>query len=503
MSDINGYVTDQEYTSNYYQGYTPAYLDYVALLNGVAPPERPAGQFRLCDLGCGFGMTALALAAANPAAQVYGIDYMAEHIDVSCDLAKRAGINNAYFLQLSFAQALEKDFEPFDYIVAHGVYTWVNADVRAEVLAFIKRFLKPGGIAYLSYNSLPGKATIMPVQKLVSHFGALSSGRAGDRVLGAFAKVGELKQMGARALQDKPAVDMLLDSLKDEDPRYLAHEYLHSTWEPRYSIDVAAEMAMAGTEFIGSATLFANDERFLLTPEQRAYLAGFENINQRELVKDFLLDVPFRRDIYANSPRRLDAAEQERRLGKLMLMLAVAADAVDYTVKVAFVEASIDSPIARNIVKALASGPKTINQLLSRWDMMSASVQEVRDVVFMLLCSQQLTLVEQDKVATASRLNEVLRDAGYVCNALVTPYGVALEMQLAELMLALGAPQGDRAERANWLRNESQRLGRALRDSNKQRLAEDAGEDAYAALVDDFDRRRAGLLTQWLPVGHI
>ncbi|MFO1385290.1 MAG: hypothetical protein U1F55_03755 [Chitinivorax sp.] len=66
MSDTNGYVADQEYTSDYHHAYTPAMLTTFALLNGIAPPERPAGQFRFrfCDLGCGFGMTALALAAA-------------------------------------------------------------------------------------------------------------------------------------------------------------------------------------------------------------------------------------------------------------------------------------------------------------------------------------------------------------------------------------------------------------------------------------------------------
>ena len=503
MSDTSGYVADQEYTSDYHHAYTPAMLDYVALLNGVAPPERSAGQFRFCDLGCGFGMTALTLAAANPAAQVYGIDFMAEHIDVSRRLAESAGIGNAFFHQLSFAQALAEDFEPFDYIVAHGVYTWVNADVRAEVTAFIQCYLKPGGLAYISYNTMPGKAAILPVQKLVSELGAQAPGGAAQRVLSAFDGVGTLQQLGARALNDKEAVATLMASISDEDPRYLAHEYLHPAWEPRYSIDVAREMAAAGAEFIGSATLFANDDRFLLNPQQQAYVNSFDNINQRELVKDFMLDVPFRRDVFARAPRRLDASEQERRFGKLMLMLTVCPEAVDYTARVAFIQGNFDSQVARNVLKALATGVKSFNQLLSRWDMMSASPAEVRDTVFLLLCTQQISVVEQDKVATASRLNDVLRDAGYVCNALATPYGVGVEMQLAELILALGPQSEDRAERAALLRKESARLGRRLRDRHKQLLAQNAGDEAYVALVDDFDRRRAGLLTQWLPVGHI
>lgn len=503
MSDTSGYVADQEYTSDYHHAYTPAMLDYVALLNGVAPPARPAGQFRFCDLGCGFGMTALTLAAANPAAQVYGIDFMPEHIDVSRQLAERAGINNAFFHQLSFAQALAEDFEPFDYIVAHGVYTWVNAEVRAEVTAFIQRYLKPGGLAYISYNAMPGKAAILPVQKLVSEVGAKAQGSAAQRVLSAFGSVSSLQQLGARAVADNNAVAALMASIPEEDARYLAHEYLHPAWEPRYSIDVAREMAVAGTEFIGSATLFANDDRFLLNPEQQAYVNSFDNINERELIKDYLLDVPFRRDVFARAPQRLDASELERRFGKLMLMLTVSPDAIDYTARVAFIEASFDSPVARSIIKVLAGGVKSINQLLSSWSLMSASVQEVRDVVFLLLCTQQATVVEQDKVATATRVNELLRDSGYVCNALATPYGVGVEMKLAELILAIGPQAATRAERAALLRSESQRLGRPLRDANNQRVAADADDEAYATLVDQFDQRRAGLLPQLLPVGHI
>ncbi|MFO1385289.1 MAG: class I SAM-dependent methyltransferase [Chitinivorax sp.] len=159
---------------------------------------------------------------------MYGIDFMAEHIDVSCNLAERAGINNAHFYQLSFAQALAEDFEPFDYIVAHGVYTWVSADVRAEVTTFIQRYLKPGGLAYISYNTMPGKAAILPVQKLVSELGAQAPGSAAQRVLSAFDGVGTLQQLGARALNDKEAVATLMASIAEEDPRYLAHEYLHA-----------------------------------------------------------------------------------------------------------------------------------------------------------------------------------------------------------------------------------------------------------------------------------
>lgn len=489
MNHINGYVTDQQYTSEYHHVYTPAWLDYVALLNQVAPPPRPAGRFRFCDLGCGFGMTALTLAAANPQAEIHGIDFMAEHIDVAQGLAADAGLSNAHFLRMAFAEAIEQPFEPFDYIVAHGVYSWVSADVREEVVAFIERHLKPGGMVYLSYNAMPGCADILAMQKLVSHLGARGNGAGSERVLQAFGQLDDLRRLGARALTGRQGLEDRLASIAVEDARYLAHEYLHSVWEPRYFVDVAAEMQPAGVDYVGSATLFANQSRFLLTPEQQAAVDRCEDLVEREMFKDYLLDTSFRRDVWMSGPQVLSLEEAERRMAQIPFMLTVAADAVEYTVNVGYAQLEIDSPVCRSLVKALAGGVKTISQLLSRWDMMAASFQDVRDLLFVLACSGQVTPVEQDKVATASHLNEVLRTAGYPCKAMATPFGVGLELELPELVLALRPKDELAAE--DYLRRELQRIGRPI-----------DGEQLVAC-VEAFGRKRAAVLQAISPVGHI
>lgn len=492
MSHANGYVADQEYTSEYHHLYTPAYLDYIALLNGIAPPERPAGAFRFCDLGCGFGMTALTLAASNPSAAIHGIDFMAEHIDVSRKLATDAGLANAQFHCTSFADALDQDFEPFDYIVAHGVYSWVSASVRQEVVAFIQRYLKPGGIAYISYNAMPGCADLLSMQKLVSYYGARGDGPSSERVLQAFGQINALRQLGAKALVGKAGLDERLASIANEDPRYLAHEYLHQAWEPRYFIDVAAELECAEVEFVGSATLVANDPRFLLTQQQQALINACSQVNEREMLKDYLLDSSFRRDLWGRQPARLETGELERRLGRLPFMLTVAADAIDYTVQVGYAQVSIDTPIARNLIKALAGGPKTISQLLSRWDMMSASAAEVRDILFMLTCSQQATPVEQDKVATATRLNDVLRSSGYPCRAIATPYGVGLDMSLPDVILAL-RPQDSGMAPVEYLRDEYRRIGRFAKQT----------EADLAMAAQAYQTRRLQVIHAIKPVAHI
>ena len=490
MNQINGYVIDQQYTSDYHHAYAPAWLDYVALLNQVAPPPRTAGRFRFCDLGCGFGMTALTLAAANPQAEIHGIDFMAEHIDVAQKLATDAGLGNVQFSRMAFADALEQPFEPFDYIVAHGVYSWVSAEVRAEVVAFIRRHLKPGGLVYVSYNAMPGCADILALQKLISHLGASGNGAGSERVMQAFGQLEQLRVLGARALVGRPGLDDRLQSIAGEDPRYLAHEYLHSVWEPRYFADVAAEMLCADVTFIGSATLFANEPRFLMNTEQQAFVAAGADPIERQMLQDYMLDTSFRRDVWARQPSQLSADEALRRLAQMPFMLQVAPDAVQYVVQVGFAQLNIDSPIARNLVKALAEGVKTITQLLSRWDMMAASQQEVRDLLFVLACSGQVTPVEQDKIATDSRLNDVLRAAAYPCKAMATPFGVGLELELPELILAM-RPKDSSIAVEDYLRNELQRTGRSI----------DTVE--IAACIGSYQARRARVIQSIHPVGHI
>ena len=217
--------------------------------------------------------------------------------------------------------------------------------------------------------------------------------------------------------------------------------------------------------------------------------AGADPI-ERQMLQDYMLDTSFRRDVWARQPSQLSADEALRRLAQMPFMLQVAPDAVQYVVQVGFAQLNIDSPIARNLVKALAEGVKTITQLLSRWDMMAASQQEVRDLLFVLACSGQVTPVEQDKIATDSRLNDVLRAAAYPCKAMATPFGVGLELELPELILAM-RPKDSSIAVEDYLRNELQRTGRSI----------DTVE--IAACIGSYQARRARVIQSIHPVGHI
>src|SRR5882757_5507892 len=152
----SGYVTDLGYTHGFYRELTPSYLGLVPLAVGQSGFDANA-SLMICELGCGQGLSANLIAAANPHIQYYATDFNPAHIVGAKALAAEAGTANVHFFDHSFAEFLvEPSLPTFDVIMLHGIYSWVQAPQRAEIVEFIRRKLKPGGLVYISYNSLPG-----------------------------------------------------------------------------------------------------------------------------------------------------------------------------------------------------------------------------------------------------------------------------------------------------------------------------------------------------------
>lgn len=166
-----GYIQDVPYTWSFFNYQAPVHLSYVAQVNGfpVRPLDKP---FTYCDLGCGNGVTVNLLADALPQGDFHGIDINPEHILNASSYAKNAGLTNAIFIENSFEDYLRNNPQKFDFITLHGIYSWVNAEVRQQVRDVIDQTLNPGGLVYVSYNALPGWAELMPMWKMMRSFTA-------------------------------------------------------------------------------------------------------------------------------------------------------------------------------------------------------------------------------------------------------------------------------------------------------------------------------------------
>ena len=117
-----------------------------------APPER----CRMLELGCGDGGNLIPMAAALPGSEFLGLDLDPRALGVARERATALGAGNVRFVESDLATLDPDELGRFDYVVAHGVYSWVPEPVRGRLLALCRAVLERHGVAYISYNALPG-----------------------------------------------------------------------------------------------------------------------------------------------------------------------------------------------------------------------------------------------------------------------------------------------------------------------------------------------------------
>ncbi|MCU0239644.1 MAG: class I SAM-dependent methyltransferase [Pyrinomonadaceae bacterium] len=111
---------------------------------------------RVLELGCGDGTNLNWLAYSLPESEFIGVDLSQIHIDSANQAVTEIGLKNAKFFQQDVMQIDENTFGKFDYIFAHGLFSWVPDFVREKILELYRQLLNPNGIGYLSYNTFPG-----------------------------------------------------------------------------------------------------------------------------------------------------------------------------------------------------------------------------------------------------------------------------------------------------------------------------------------------------------
>jgi SAM-dependent methyltransferase/methyltransferase-like protein len=130
----------------------PGRMAAQATLRGLTPP--PVETARVLELGCGDGGNLIPMAFGLPHASFTGIDLNEQALARGRAHARALNLTN---VDLRHGDLEHLDLEgPFDYVIAHGVYSWVSPPARDNVLKTAARTLSEQGVAYVSYNALPG-----------------------------------------------------------------------------------------------------------------------------------------------------------------------------------------------------------------------------------------------------------------------------------------------------------------------------------------------------------
>ncbi|PMS18600.1 methyltransferase [Trinickia dabaoshanensis] len=298
----SGYLSDVTFPDRFHRELSPTWLNYASVLGG-ARAKALGRPFRYLDLGCGFAHSTIVNAAAFPHAQFHACDFNRAHIEAASQRAARLGVGNVVFHESSFEALLEHDLPEFDFIVLHGIYSWVDADVRQAVRRLISERLAEEGLVYLSYNCQPGWSAEAPLRKLMLEFAQSTSGSIETRTGNAIAGMQALGNPSFRYFRDNPSATEALSALAASPLDYLAHEYLNRTWEIHYSVDVLDDMAHTGLAYTGSATLADNHPTLLMDRQAAEAIAALPNARLRHLAEDFAVNRRFRRDVFVRGAR--------------------------------------------------------------------------------------------------------------------------------------------------------------------------------------------------------
>ncbi len=295
------------YDSHPYERTHPDHLASMAALFGMEPTD-PA-ECRVLELGCASGGNLIPMAVSLPHSSMLGIDLSTKQIEEGQKQIASIGLGN---VELQARSIL--DFGPedgrFDYIVCHGVYSWVDRGVQDQIMRICQECLTPGGVAYISYNTNPGWYMRGMVRQMMCYHAR------------------QFEEPEQQVQQARALLDFLINSCPDSDPTYQAlltreleiirgrqdsylfHEHLEEVNEPLFFFEFMERAEQFGLRYLCEVQLSEMVARNI-SPEVEETLARLQvGLIHSEQYLDFLRNRTFRRTLLCR-----DDVELNREIG--------------------------------------------------------------------------------------------------------------------------------------------------------------------------------------------
>jgi len=236
------------YPSMVFEKTHPDRLRALAQIHGVAAPE--VATARVLEVAGGDGLNLIALAAAYPGMACQGFDLAETAVARGQALIAAAGLTNVELQVCDILDACERyPAGSFDYIIAHGVYAWVPESVRAAIMALIGHALAPDGVAFVSYNAMPGGYIRMMMRDMLLH--ALDGTEGTEEKI---AIAHQCLELFSKPQDDDTAVVTALrrqaERMLEASESVLLHDELGGVFAPQRLTDVVAEAGKHGLTFL-------------------------------------------------------------------------------------------------------------------------------------------------------------------------------------------------------------------------------------------------------------
>ena len=288
----------------------PARAATVAHLWGLTPPSVEG--CRVLEVGCASGGNLIPLAVAFPESEFVGVDASGRQVMDGREDIAHLGLKNVSLHPMSL-EAIDAAFGKFDYILAHGLYSWVPAPVRDRLMAICSENLTPQGVAYISYNTYPGWHSMEALRRMMLYYVRRASEPA-ERAAKALALLDFL----ASAADPADHYGVMLswyNNLLRQAPSagaYVLHEHLEEVNEPLYFHEFAEHAARHNLQYLGDADFRMDFMTTLPKAKVEALLAMSHDLIELGQHMDFVRNRMFRQTllVHADLPvsRRLGAA---------------------------------------------------------------------------------------------------------------------------------------------------------------------------------------------------
>ena len=285
------------YKSNPFNYTIPALLEAYGRLYGLTPKD--SRKARVLELGSSFGGNIITQALYNPESEFIGIDLTAEQVKEGNEVIEKIGLRNIKLLEKNILE-INEDFGKFDYIIVHGVFSWVPDIVKEKIVKICNENLTEEGIAYISYNTYPGWKEPDKVREMMiyanKYFPDFSLGDKTQRGKAFISIVADqMKSYTDIAEKKGDFIKQIEEILKMQD-YYVGHEYLEFFNNPMYLHEFVDLMRKENLEYISDVALRLSIASIYnqSTVEKLQQLSQGDHVIKEQCL-DYILDTKFRR----------------------------------------------------------------------------------------------------------------------------------------------------------------------------------------------------------------
>jgi methyltransferase-like protein/2-polyprenyl-3-methyl-5-hydroxy-6-metoxy-1,4-benzoquinol methylase len=306
----------ESYDEVLYPSYThnqthPDRLATLAMLFGMTP--APVENCRVLELGCGTGSNLIPMAFYLPESEFVGVDLAARPIATGQNQIETFGLKNIKLRQLNLMD-VSPELGKFDYIIAHGLFSWVPAEVQDKILAICQEHLNPQGIAYVSYNAYPGGHVRKMVREMML-FHVRDLQEPLEQVGQALALIKFLSEGQIRNDRYSEFIKEEFEHVSKYEAAHIYHDSLARVNSPSYFYEFMNQAARYNLQFLAEADFF--EMQYLNCPPQVAeVLSGIaaKSIILKEQYLDFLKCRLFRQTLLCHNDIEIKRTANSERL---------------------------------------------------------------------------------------------------------------------------------------------------------------------------------------------